>query len=130
MAKTYDIGKEGERVAFRYLIGKAYRILAQNWFFQHKELDLVATDGQWVVVVEVKTRVENSLQKPIEAVDRVKQRNICVAADAFVRQFRLNMPIRYDVLSVIFHPASHTFEVEHLENAFYPELNQSRRRRY
>lgn len=130
MATPYDIGKEGESVAFRYLMQKAYRILAKNWFYYHKELDIVATDGAWVIVFEVKTRVENSSQKPIEAVDKKKQRNICSAANAFVRQFHLKMPIRYDVLSIIFRPATHSYEVEHIENAFYPELSHPRRRRY
>lgn len=130
MAWHNETGKNGEKAAFRYLMQKGYRILASNWVYQHKELDLVVTDGQWLIVVEVKTRNENTLVSPLDAVNRQKQRNICFAADAFARSHSYDMPIRYDVLSVIFSPATDTYRVEHIENAFYPELNRACKRRF
>jgi len=54
---THNItGKEGEAFARQYLEDKGYRILHCNWRYRHKELDIVASDGKELVVVEVKTR--------------------------------------------------------------------------
>ena len=130
MAIHNETGRIGERVAFRYLMQKGYRILASNWHYQHKEIDLVATDGQWLVVVEVKTRVEHTYIAPSESVTRAKQRNICIAADAFARQHHCDLPVRYDIIAITYRPATDTYEIEHIENAFYPELNRASRRRY
>lgn len=128
MLSPYEIGKEGEQVAFRYLMKKAYRILAKHWIYKHKELDIVGTDGQWLIIFEVKTRVKNSTRLPIEAVDRKKQRNLCYAGDVFVRLHKIHLPVRYDVISIIYDPATEFFDIKHIENAFYPELRNSRSR--
>ena len=70
---THNItGKEGEAFARQYLEDKGYRILHCNWRYRHKELDIVASDGKELVVVEVKTRSDNYLVSPLESVDAAK----------------------------------------------------------
>ena len=80
---TKELGDKGERLAAEYLAAKGYTILHTNWRWQHKELDLVALQGQELVVIEVKTRQSLQWQMPYEAVSRKKQRNIVQAADAY-----------------------------------------------
>lgn len=130
MALHNILGKEGEKVAFRFIEQLKLRILATNWTHNGKELDLVATDGNWLVVFEVKTRIQDSVTKPIEAVNRKKQEHISLAADAYVRINRLNLPVRFDVLSVIYLPAQGIYEVEHVPNAFYAPQSRAKKNRY
>lgn len=112
------------------MLQKGFRVLATNWEYKKKELDLVATDGSWLIIVEVKTRVEDYLVDPLAAITRAKKRNICLAGDAFARLHHYDLPVRYDVVSVVYRPASNTYEVEHIENAFYPEQNRPHRKRF
>ncbi len=130
MATHNDLGKDGEIIAFRYLQKHGYSVLAQNWYHYKKEIDIVATDGQWLVIVEVKTRRISSTIPPIEAVTRTKRRNLCIAANAYIHQFNIKMPIRFDVVSVLYDPTSNTYEVNHIKRAFLPELQRPRSKRY
>ena len=71
-----------------------------------------------LVIVEVKARNGNTVNDPAEVVTPAKQRNIIMAADAFIRQFDCRYPTRFDVIGVVYHPGG--VEIEHYENAFIP----------
>jgi putative endonuclease len=72
-----------------------------------------------LVVVEVKSRSGNQVNLPSEVVDPKKQRNMILAADAFIRFHNSRMPTRFDVIAVIYN-AGGGVKIEHIENAFYP----------
>lgn len=109
-------GREGEHAAKEFLLKKGYEILDTNWHFHHYELDIVAIDMDWLVVVEVKTRAVDHLLSPEDAVDRKKIRRTVSAADAYMRYSGLEMPVRFDIISVIKRSSGYT--VEHYEDAF------------
>ncbi|MBR7068642.1 MAG: YraN family protein [Bacteroidales bacterium] len=117
---TKELGDKGERLAAEYLAAKGYTILHTNWRWQHKELDLVALQGQELVVVEVKTRQSLQWQMPYEAVSRKKQRNIVQAADAYASRLDADYDVRFDVISIVWNNGSYI--VEHIEDAFTPLL--------
>ncbi|WP_080903199.1 YraN family protein [Parabacteroides sp. Marseille-P3160] len=117
MAARNQTGKEGERRAQAYLTARGYTLLHMNWRWHRYELDIVATDGRELVVVEVKTRSSDFLLAPEEAVDREKIRRIVCAADAYVRQFHISLPIRFDVIALV--KEGEDFRLEHLKDAFY-----------
>jgi len=56
MAKHNEFGKQGEELAAQFLMEKGYEILERNWRNRHKEIDIIAKDGEELVIVEVKTR--------------------------------------------------------------------------
>ena len=116
MPTSVEIGREGERVARQFLEQKGYLILEQNWHWHHYELDIVATYGDELVIVEVKTRSENFLVDPEEAIDKGKIRRLVAAADAYARLYNWEGPVRFDIGS-----AEH-YQLEHLEDAFYPPV--------
>lgn len=93
------LGKLGEDAAAEYLRRRGYDILARNVRSSLGEIDLVALDGDGVVVfVEVKTRRRGSA---LEAVDRRKQRRLTALARAFLaRAGWLERPARFDVVAV------------------------------
>jgi len=117
-----DLGKKGERIAREYLAANGYRILDINWHHGHKEIDIVARQNDEIVVVEVKTRMENWAEEPWEAVTTSKIRNIVEVADAWLRLNNVDLEARFDVISILFaKDGGHS--LEHFEGAFIPPVN-------
>ena len=114
----YKKGQNAELAAAGYLKARGYRIWKTNWRWGKRELDLVALYRQELVIVEVKSRTGNGVNDPSVVVDRVKERNIVLAAEAFIRLHGCNYPTRFDVIAVIYGGSG--LEIEHLENAFHP----------
>ena len=117
MAEQNDLGRDGEARARDYLIRQGYTILHTNWRWHHYELDIVAVKEKDLVVVEVKTRSEDYLLSPEEAVDNKKIRRIVAAADAYVRYFNIDLPVRFDIVTLIKKETG--FLIDHIEDAFY-----------
>ncbi len=81
-------GRWGERQARRMLAAKGYRILGRRVRVGRRgELDIVARNGDTLVFVEVKTRRNEDFGRPIDAVDRAKQRRLSRAALGYLRSF-------------------------------------------
>ncbi|GAB6393846.1 MAG: UPF0102 protein YraN [Bacteroidales bacterium] len=120
MTEHNRLGKEGEEEARNYLIGQGYAIYHSNWRWKHYELDIVASKDNELVVVEVKTRSVDYLLLPEEAVDKEKIKRIVAAANVYVRTFRLDMPVRFDIITLI--KTGEDYEIEHIEDAFYAPL--------
>lgn len=51
-------GKQGEKIAERYLCQRGLKLLARNYSSGRGEIDLIFRQDQWMVFVEVKTRSE------------------------------------------------------------------------
>ena len=118
MAAHNRLGKEGEDATAAYLEQKGYTILHRNWRKNRLELDIVAMHNGELVVVEVKTRTNTDYREPQEAVDWRKVRHIVVAADAYIKHFGIDLPVRFDIVTAV--GDRPPFQIEHLENAFYP----------
>jgi putative endonuclease len=117
---NWTTGQHAEQLVARYLKCKGYHIWRTNWRWGRKELDLVARYRGELIIIEVKSRVRNGVNLPSEVVDLKKQRNIVLAAEAFIRLHHCYMPTRFDVIAV--HYTSCGAEIEHIENAFFPEV--------
>lgn len=88
MTHNGDLGRRGEDEAATYLTSIGYRIVDRNWRCPVGELDIVALDGDELVVVEVKTRSNRSYGDPLEGVDDRKLTRLCVLAGAWRRAHR------------------------------------------
>ncbi|MBR6931395.1 MAG: YraN family protein [Bacteroidales bacterium] len=118
MAKHNELGKQGEEIAAQYLIEKGYEIVERNWRNKHKEIDIIAKDGKYLVIVEVKTRQTNEYGNPDIAVTRQKQWRLISAANAYLFQNKLDIDTRFDIISIIFTNGEPV--IEHIEDAFLP----------
>lgn len=116
MAKHNELGRLGEKCAVEFLENKGYKILERNWHSSHKELDIIAVYKGWIVVAEVKTRSCNKWENPEEAVDKNKMRRIVSAANRYVKMHKMDNPVRFDVVSLIYN--NKNWEIEHFEDAF------------
>jgi putative endonuclease len=123
-------GERGEDAAYFHLRSLGYTVVARRWRADRikGDLDLVAWDGDTLVIFEVKTRTARDLVAAETQVDLDKQRTLRRMAAAYLRQIpehhRDRVPIRFDVLSVYLLPDSTEFE--HFRDAFaYAELRRS-----
>jgi putative endonuclease len=124
MAARNETGKTGEAAACSYLKICGYTIRHTNWRYRHYELDIVALGEKELVVVEVKTRSANHLLLPEASIDSGKIQRIAIAADAYVHQYKIDLPVRFDVICLIKNGPSCTVE-KHIEDAFYAPVQAS-----
>jgi len=94
-------GKKGEGLAEKHLRGLGYKIIERNYRTSVGEIDLVASDGDTLVFVEVKSRRDDSFGRPELSVNYRKQGQIKKAALAYImRKKKHNTPCRFDVVGV------------------------------
>ncbi|MDR0546160.1 MAG: YraN family protein [Dysgonamonadaceae bacterium] len=124
MAQHNDLGKSGEAAALNYLQTHGYRIRHTNWRRGYVELDIVAETDDELVIVEVKTR-NGHWEAPEDAVTNAKIKHIISATDAYIKYFDVDLPARFDIISVTGNEPN--FEIEHIEDAFYPPVQTYRR---
>lgn len=108
-------GGRGEKLAEKYLRDNGYRILARNFTTDIGEIDLIATDDEFLIFVEVKARMSDAYGEPAEAVDVRKQRKLSMVASQYIKKSMLfGAPARFDVIEV----RLDTGKISHIENAF------------
>ena len=120
MAQHNDFGQICEDRAAAYLMARGYVIRNRNWRLGHKEIDIIAQKDGVLVFFEVKSRKSDRYGDVIDAVSDQKIRNIVIAANAYVRYYRINLPIRFDIIGITGDLGCQ--EVEHFEDAFYSPL--------
>lgn len=121
-------GRTGEEIACRHLEALGYIIRERNWQYRRREVDIIAQQGSELVFVEVKTRGASSFGTAMEAVDETKRRHLIEAADYFVRQYRLDLSVRFDIIGIDIAPDA-TYRLTHSERAFYPTRQRPATRR-
>ncbi|MCF6333957.1 MAG: YraN family protein [Draconibacterium sp.] len=120
MVSTREIGEIAEGLAQQHLLKLGYKIKETNWYHGHLELDIIAQDGDELVIVEVKSRNGIRYEHPSEAVTNGKIKRIVEAADAYILEKDWENETRFDVITVIFFGQNH--ELEHFKDAFYPTM--------
>jgi putative endonuclease len=111
------LGTMGEELAARHLAAAGYDILARNWRCAGGELDLVARQGDGLVLVEVRTRRGDALGSPEESLTRAKQARLIALAEAYVQATDWPGAWRIDVVAVELDWSGRLRRVEHYENA-------------
>lgn len=108
----------GEDLAANLLLQKGYRILERNWRCGHLEVDIIAEDDKYLVIIEVKTRKGTAFGNPELFVDLQKQKRLIRAAKYYAQFKNVTKEIRFDIISVVNSPEMQ--DVRHIENAFKP----------
>lgn len=117
----HALGRWGEERACAHLEERGWTILARNYRFGRREVDVVASRGSVVAFIEVKTRAGPGYGAPLEAVTRLKRREIEAVAQQFLMRHRLDgADIRFDAVSVIVERRGERARVEHVEDAWRP----------
>lgn len=118
LVETAALGRRAENLAHRYLQRRGYRVVARNWRseFGWSELDLVAWDGDRLVVVEVKSRRNKEYADPSRNVDRLKLMALRRGARELARRlYREPDILRLDLIRIVFEPE---LTIEHEVDAY------------
>lgn len=101
MGTTRQRGDDGEDIAARHLDALGWTVVARNVDFRVGELDLVAEDGDTLVIVEVRSRRGHTGPPPCQTVTLPKQRRLTRAAHLFMARYRGPCQFaRFDVVGV------------------------------
>ena len=110
MNHTQQQGNTAELAALDYLHRHGLRLVQRNFRCRAGELDLIMTEGDTLVFVEVRYRANARFGSGADSVDRRKQRKMIRAAEFFLGTSRAHrgLTCRFDVVSASELPASPT----------------------
>jgi putative endonuclease len=96
-----ELGRRGEEAAATYLERVGFTVLDTNWRTKAGEIDIVAREGDTLVLIEVKTRRSLAKGTPEDAVSTTKQRRIGRLAAAYLQGMdREPDTVRFDVVTI------------------------------
>lgn len=114
MAVKDVVGAYGERLVARALTEQGWSIVDRNWRCEHGEVDIVALDGDDVVIVEVKTRRSHAFGGALEAVTPRKAARLRRLAAAWLATHGGGYRgVRIDVVAVTL-PRAGRAQLDHL----------------
>lgn len=95
-------GTLAENTAAAYLESQGFTIVARNFVRRMGELDIVARQGDLLVIAEVRMRSSDRYGGAAASIGRSKQRRVAAAAALFLQQHRelSHCRARFDVLIV------------------------------
>ena len=112
-------GRTGEALAAAHLQAAGWRIHATNWRCALGEIDIVAHDGETLVIVEVRTRHGDRFGSAAESVGWSKQRKLARLAEVYVQSSGWPGAWRIDVVAITLDHGDRVLQVEHFENAVH-----------
>ena len=102
MNKKQLRGNCGEDYTADYLTDKGFKILSRNFKRKGGELDIVALDGDELVIVEVKSRKFGSITEGIDAITHSKKRNIIRIAARYIDENDISFSgMRFEVAEIV-----------------------------
>ena len=111
-------GRRGEDLAHRYLQKKGYVVVARNFRLRSgaPELDIVAWEGETLVIVEVKSRTSEEYGTPDRAIDGFKRDRLFRGAREYARRAGMDWSrVRFDIINVLL---KETPVITHLRDVF------------
>lgn len=118
MADHNELGKQGEEISVQYLMNHGYLILERNWRFSKAEVDIIATKGDVLIIVEVKTRSNIYFGNPEDFISSKKKKLLISAANEFITTRDLDFEVRFDILAVEI--SQNDTKIKHIEGAYCP----------
>ncbi|WP_328536426.1 YraN family protein [Streptomyces sp. NBC_00344] len=97
------LGRYGEGLAARKLAEAGMTVVERNWRCRAGEIDIVAWDGDALVVCEVKTRRDGRFEHPMAAVTPIKAERLRHLAQRWVDSHGGPPPggVRIDLVGVL-----------------------------
>ncbi len=120
MRNIKELGKKGEDITALHLKKQGFIIFKRNYHSRFGEIDIIAEKDDLLLFVEVKTRFENAMVSPSEAVDYSKQNKIRITAKNFISKTFMDYRCRFDVAEVFvsLNDGKYEFTLNYIENAF------------
>jgi len=116
--KRRETGIYGEKLARDFLEGKGYRILENNYRCPHGEIDIVASDKDCLVFVEVRAKKSADFGTPEESVTPRKMEKLRATANHYLQNNDNPLPQwRIDFLGIELDRKGKLSRIEHIEYA-------------
>jgi putative endonuclease len=110
-------GKQAEQWALTYLQQQGLSLVTKNFHSRHGEIDLIMTDGNTLIFVEVRYRKSAKYGSALESVNHTKQSRIIHTAQTYLQQHPENhLECRFDVIAIS--PNNTINEITWVKNAF------------
>lgn len=118
--ENYNKGKVGETIAKEYLESKGFNIIDQNYNNDLGEIDLIATQENFIVFVEVKMKIGDKYGTPEEMITKGKLWQIRRVAEIWLlnnRKLKRQFPQqRIDAVCMVFDDDLKMISLKHYEN--------------
>lgn len=111
-----QVGIWGEELAIEYLREKGYVILDHDLRSGHRDIDIIARQGDYIVFMEVKTRTNREFVDPLFAINHQKLKNLRMAISHYIKSRKINNPWRFDVITIVGSMADSNPEINHIED--------------
>lgn len=116
MRRKDELGRWGEMRAAEHLRAEGFDVLDRNWRCPGGEVDLVAREGDCLVIIEVKTRRSSAAGNPLEAVSGRKLATLRRLAALWLRDHTVKAgTIRIDAIGVL-RPDAGPVSIDHVRN--------------
>lgn len=106
-------GESAEQQAHDFLIKQGLKPVSRNFHCKQGELDLIMTDKQTLVIVEVRFRKTDRYGSAAESITPAKQSRIIAATQFYLSTQKTDCPIRFDVIAM-----SGNGSINWIKNAF------------
>jgi putative endonuclease len=118
--ENYNKGKIGETIAREYLESKGFNIIDQNYSNDLGEIDLIVTQGNFIVFVEVKMKIGDKYGIPEEMITKGKLWQIRRVAEIWLlnnEKLKRKFPQqRIDAICMIFDEDLKMISLKHYDN--------------
>ena len=113
-------GRLGEQLTAEYLEEKGYEIVERNFKCRFGEIDIIASNRQYLVFCEVKLRKSANFAAAREFVDARKQQRLRTTALLYLSQHETPLQPRFDVIEIYAPDGTQTRrpQITHMEDAF------------
>ena len=114
MKNTTSIGNRAESMACDYLQAKGYKIIERNFRNRFCEIDIVCSNAEYICLIEVKYRKNNTYGGGVGAINHDKQNRLRRAFEYWLMENEnySNLQPRIDVVIV-----DQEGNIGHIENA-------------
>lgn len=111
---TSDIGSDAEAIALKHLKKHGLVLIDQNFRCRFGEIDLIMSESETLVFIEVRYRRNSHYGSPIESVTNAKQEKVRTTAQHYLLKNNIgeSRPTRFDVIGIV------PNEIAWIKNAF------------
>lgn len=109
-----SLGIKAEDKSCAFLIELGFDIEERNYRYKRGEIDIIASDDETMIFVEVKFRSNLSYGNPEDFVSENQKRLVIEAADNFLQSIKWEKNIRFDIIAI-----DGSGNLEHFKDAFY-----------
>jgi putative endonuclease len=112
-----ETGRAAEQKAANYLTEAGFRVIGRNWRTRWCEIDIIATKGPVLHIIEVKYRKSTRYGYAAEYISRDKSARLTRAALSWTQAHHYNGPYQIDVISV--EGSADNPTIQHLQNVIF-----------